>query len=1278
MAISVAKILTRIFGSRNERLLKRYNRIVAQINSMESKVQAMTDEQLRARTQEIRANLTGKNPTLTSAEVLPEAFAIIRESMDRNIGIRQIFNPDEDPLHKFNPDKFDDAALEAYDSVQRAMIATGQSWQAVSIPNIVYDAVRKMYPESRPPFRARCFDVQIIGGLVLYEGRIAEMATGEGKTFVAPLACFMRVLEGFHSHVVTVNDYLVRRDANWVRPAFEALGISVGYIQADLEPGGDSRRKQYQCDITYGTNSEFGFDYLRDNMKERVDLQVQGPLDFAIVDEVDSILIDEARTPLIISGAAHDDAPKYRAADAVARKVIELHKPFAQVDAEVDAAKRAIKAAEGDEDKARSREEKEAARKRQEEAEKRLEAAEKKKEGVTQYYEVELDRKTVHLTHEGIAAAQDAAGVGSFYVGNNMEWPHLMEQALRAHVVYERDKEYVVERGRGNDVEVIIVDEYTGRKMVGRQWSDGLHQAVEAKEKVTIKQETQTLATITLQNFFKLYKALAGMTGTAQTEAEEFAKIYKLEVVTIPTNRPVVRADGEDRVYRTETEKWDSIIEEIKEISDAGRPVLVGTTSVEKSEMLSNLLKRKYGIEHEVLNAKQHEREAHIVVKAGQQHQNAHGETVGNVTIATNMAGRGTDIKLLPETHGAGGLHVIGTERHTARRIDNQLRGRGGRQGDPGSSRFYVSLQDDLMKMFAGEWTIKVLGWLGMEEGMAIEDKRISKGILRAQKKVEERNFLARKNLLEYDEVMDHQRTSFYGMRQQVLEGRNVDKVIWDMIGDSISDAVDKYVTQDYVAAVISEWARQNFSVNLDVTDLRGLKTIEDLENFIKDQARNEATSNISTALAEFMGEEDEDSSMWNVKELSAWAMKEFHVQMSQAQIKALDKPSLEERLREAAIEQIDKRDCAGLLKYLEPRYAEKELSNWAQDKFGISVSPEELIEDATRNIRKPAAEIVALIDQRARAAYARREQEYPVDHILSLVTQGRESGTIDDPNIAEFMRHWTIAKFGSDLTTQHFQTTPIRKLRDELIGLQMAMLEENGGLERNVDQLIAAHGSSATDLANAATKRFSLELGPIRYWVRVTPDEIETAKEPAAVRSLLLAKGKMYLRYELTALEQFVLIQIFDQSWKDHLYAMDMLKAGIGLQAFAEKDPRVLYKKEGYRYFQEMMAGVRDKVTDLIFRARVGGQQQARNAYRETAAVHEEAGGYGVTENVKRTAGQIPEGSSEAQQASDQPQGEGAKVKTIVRNVPKVGRNDLCPCGSGKKYKKCCGVNAE
>jgi preprotein translocase subunit SecA len=1331
MAVTFSKVFVKIFGSRNERLLKRFSRMVAQVNALEEKIQLLTDEGLRARAAELKALLKARK--VRPVEVYPEAFAIIRESMDRNIGIRQIFNPEEDPLNKFDPGKLDPEMRQAYEAVQTRMIETGESWLKVPVPVELYNAVRKLYPESRPPYRARCFDVQLIGGLVLYEGKIAEMATGEGKTFVAPLACFMKVLEGFHCHVVTVNDYLVKRDASWVRPAFEALGMTVGHIQSDMEPGGETRRAQYDCDITYGTNSEFGFDYLRDNMKERVDLQVQGPLDFAIVDEVDSILIDEARTPLIISGAAHDDAPKYRAADEVARKIMELNKPWNAVEKEVDAAKRAIKSAEGDSEKAKSKEEKEAARRRHEEAETALAEAEKKKEGLTQYYEVEWDRKSVHLTHEGIAAAQEIAGVGSFYVGSNMEWPHLMEQAMRAHVVYENDKDYVVERGQRGEQEVIIVDEFTGRKMVGRQWSDGLHQAVEAKERVTIKQETQTLATITLQNFFKLYKSLAGMTGTAQTEAEEFQKIYRLEVVTIPTNRPVVRQDNEDRVYRKEREKWESIIDEIKAYSDAGRPVLVGTTSVEKSEMLSMVLKRKYGVDHEVLNAKYHEREAHIIALAGQTHKNVHGEVVGNVTIATNMAGRGTDIKPARETFfevtaapangtggkyvltqrhtgkvievdaadpdspllqvfqlkegvkTAGGLHVIGTERHTARRIDNQLRGRSGRQGDPGSSRFYVSLEDDLMKMFAGEWVIKVLGWLGMEEGVPIEDARITKGILKAQKKVEERNFLARKNLLDYDEVMDHQRTTFYGMRQQVLEGRDVDEVIWGMIGDSINDAVDKYITRDFAAANIGEWAKTNFEVNLDPGDFRGMHTINELEDFIKDQARAEAETNITATLGEFMGEDSEDTSTWDAKGLSSWAMSRFHVNLPQNQIRKMDSTELEDRLREAAVEQIDRRDCSGLLRYLEPLFAEKELVSWAKEKFAIELDPKELILPTGREgDRKPAEEIVQLIEDRAREAYARREVEYPIDHMLAFAFGGTDGQTVENPYAADYVRSWARAKYGADLPLEYLRGMNVRKLRDELIGHQERMLHD-GELKKEMDKLVA-QDKTPEALLEAFNHRFGgtmtlplIEEDMIDKAKRALPAGAETpAVDMSTELPLYLShKARNFLRQELTDLEQFVLIQIFDQTWKDHLYAMDMLKGSVGLAGFAEQDPRIIYKKEGYDYFRQMMQGVRDKVTDLIFRARIVGQQQARSAYRETAAVHEQGPGYGVSENLAANAqAEVPVGAGEAQAAAAEPLGEAARAKPIVRDVPKVGRNDPCPCGSGKKYKKCCGAH--
>ncbi len=1266
MALTVGKVLIKVFGSRNERLLKRYRKIVEQINAFEPKVSSMTDPELHARTQELREGLIAKN--LKPMEVMPEAFALIRESMDRHIGIRAIFNPETN----FDPEQFDDEMLQAYDQVQKAMISTGQSWERVPIPPQIYDAVRKLYPESRPPFRARCFDVQLIGGLVLYEGKIAEMATGEGKTFVAPLACFMRVLEGFKCHVVTVNDYLVRRDASWVRSAFENLGVSVGFIQSDFEPGGEARGLAYKCDITYGTNSEFGFDFLRDNMKEKAELQVQGPLDFAIVDEVDSILIDEARTPLIISGAAHDDAPKYRAADVVARKMLELNKTWDENERKIDAAKRAMKAAEGDEDKVKGKDKRELelVRARQAQAEKALTEAEAKKSSLVQYYEVELDRKSVHLTHEGVSAAQDAAGVGSFYVGNNMEWPHLMEQSLRAHAVYEKDKDYVIERGQGGQMEVVIVDEYTGRKMAGRQWSDGLHQAVEAKERVPIKQETQTLATITLQNFFKMYKSLSGMTGTAQTEAEEFSKIYRLEVVTIPTNRPIARKDHEDRVYRSEKEKWEAIIDEIKETADAGRPVLVGTTSVEKSEMLSTMLKRKYGVEHEVLNAKYHEREAMIVAKAGEQIKDAAGKMIGQVTIATNMAGRGTDIKLTKATTPAGGLHVIGTERHTARRIDNQLRGRSGRQGDPGSSRFYISLQDDLMKMFAGEWTIRVLGWLGMEEGMAIEDKRITKGIIRAQKKVEERNFLARKNLLEYDEVMDHQRTTFYGMRQKVLEGRDVDQVIWSMIGEAITDAVDKYVTQDVVAATICEWAKMNYEVSIEPADLRGMRDIQSLEGYIKNMARAEAATTITATLGEYMGEgETEQSQSWDVKGLAGWAKSRFQVTLNPAEIKRMDEGELEDRLRTAAIAQIDTRDVNGIMPFLEKHYAETQLSQWAMEKFGVEVSAEEITETGLEARSTPAAAIAEMIDKRARAAYARREVEYPVDHVLTYAFGG-EGGTTDNAYAADWVRAWAKGKYNIDLPIDHIRRQTIYELHAELVEHQRRFLE-GGALEAEVDQMLADNPSAAT-LASRFTERFNTRIRPEDLTVRpVAPSDSED-DQPTTARELLRLRARQVLRKELTDLEQFVLIQIFDQSWKDHLYAMDMLKGGIGLHAFAERDPRVLFKKEGFEYFQQMMAGIRDKVTDLIFRARIMGAVERKSAYNVTSATHEATSSYGVGETVQPAA---PTDPLPAEAASGNEE-TAVRVKTIVREKAKVGRNDPCPCGSGKKYKHCCGQN--
>jgi preprotein translocase subunit SecA len=1357
--LNIGKLLVKIFGSRNDRLLKRYWKLADEIREMEPAVRKKSDEELRARTLELHIGLTGdpatnEKPTLRREDVRGEAMAILREAMDRNIGIRTIFNPDENDMNvRFDPSKLPDEARKLYDEVQRRLIAGGEPWQKVPIPVALYDAVRDIYKDSRPPFRARPFDVQMIGGLVLYEGKIAEMATGEGKTFVAPIACFLRVLEGYHCHVVTVNDYLVRRDAMWIRPAFEALGLSVGYIQSDMDPSGDARRVQYQCDVTYGTNSEFGFDYLRDNMKSSVQQQVQGRLDFAIVDEVDSILIDEARTPLIISGAAaRDDAPRYREADNVAIKIIEANKPWTENEKRADAAKRAIKAAEGDLEKSESKAEKEAAIKRREQAEKDLAEADKKKEGLVQYYEVEWDRKSVHLTHEGIATAQELAGVGSFYVGNNADWPHLMEQAMRARVVYERDKDYVVERGTGprasGEMEVIIIDEYTGRKMTGRQWSDGLHQAVEAKERVPIKKETQTVATITLQNFFKLYKALSGMTGTAQTEAEEFGKIYSLDVVSIPTNRPVIRNDNEDRIYRKEGEKWEAILEEIKLFSDAGRPVLVGTTSVEKSERLSGMLTRKYGIEHEVLNAKQHERESHIVALAGQTHINRHNQKVGNVTIATNMAGRGTDIKLAPEvvwdvaeapTDGegkyvlkqrgtgetreidtvalgkqfeetgkdniahvfqlaphskvVGGLHVIGTERHTARRIDNQLRGRSGRQGDPGSSRFYVSLEDELMKIFAGEWTIRVLGWLGMEEGMHIEDARISKGIMRAQKKVEERNFLSRKNLLDYDDVMDYQRTTFYGMRQRVLEGRQVDQIIWDMIGDSIADAVDKYLVQDFTAATIAEWARVNFEVNLEKADIAGRHDFDFLEDYIKSQARNQVIEDLESKVGEFLGEDEEDRSGWDTSALSSYAMSRFHVSLPQSKIKKMDIEELRDTLREAAFEQIDKQDVEAIQKFLEPLYPQKMLARWAKEKFEIDVDPKEFVEAGTRGNSKEPEVVIDMIESKAREVYQQREVEIPVDNLLYVAA--RETKRIEIPDAANYIRAVARQKYGVDLTYEKLINADVAELREQLLTLQRKALHE-GGVKADVDKMLEPVDGKeppGETIAARFRERFGVEIDPLDLYPQ-PEDPLELAfkkgqrpaavmeqqkQEPQTTREILLAKARGVVRQELNQLEQFVLIEVLDDKWIDHLLAMDILKSGIGLVGFAERDPRVAYKKEGFKFFGEMMTSLRELVTDRLFRVRIGGPTEApRSAYQESEATHEDVGGYGVADALHTPATApsmeaVPAGMADEEAMAEAP----TKVRQIVNEAPKVGRNDPCPCGSGKKYKKCCGKDA-
>jgi len=646
-----------------------------------------------------------------------------------------------------------------------------------SLDDILPEAFAAVRETGRRTLRMRHFDVQLIGGEVLHRGKIAEMKTGEGKTLVATLAVYLNALSGEGVHVVTVNDYLARRDAEWMGPIYQFLGLSVGVIGHDMpEP---ERRAAYQSDITYGTNNEFGFDYLRDNMKYTLEDCVQRSHQYAIVDEVDSILVDEARTPLIISGPSEESTDKYYKIDKLIPRLVR-----------------------------------------------------------EQDYKIDEKARTVVLQESGVEKGEKFLGIENLYDPNHMELVHHIQQALKAHTLFKRDADYMIKDGQ-----VIIVDEFTGRLMPGRRYSDGLHQALEAKEGVRIERENQTLATITFQNYFRMYDKLAGMTGTAETEATEFEKIYKLEVVVIPTNQTLIRREYPDLVYRSEREKFNAVADEAKELNELGQPMLIGTTSIEKSERLSTLLKRR-GIKHVVLNAKYHEREAEIVSQAGK---------IGAVTIATNMAGRGTDIvlggispesqakmnlqarnlnpkehqeeyqkeveKLSPvwqEEHDKvielGGVHIIGTERHEARRIDNQLRGRSGRQGDPGSSRFYLSLEDDLMRIFGSDNISGLMHKLGMEEGVPIESKLITRQIERAQGQVEGRNFEVRKHLLEYDDVMNKQRVEIYRFRREMLKGEDQREYILGLAEDIVIEFLDSYA---HLETEPEEWDLENLKINL-------------------------------------------------------------------------------------------------------------------------------------------------------------------------------------------------------------------------------------------------------------------------------------------------------------------------------------------------------------------------------------------------------------------------------------------------------------------------------
>ncbi|MFC1738709.1 preprotein translocase subunit SecA [Planctomycetota bacterium] len=1158
MLDKVNKILLKIFGSRNERLIKSYDPIVLQANSFEDQIKNLTDDQLKAKTEEFKTSLgNGSSPE----EILPEAFAVAREAARRNVEMRH-------------------------------------------------------------------FDVQLKGGNVLYEGKIAEMATGEGKTLVATLAVYLVYLTGRKVHLVTVNDYLAKRDAEWMGPVYRALGLTVGAIQADMDTAGEDRKNQYQCDVTYGTNNEFGFDYLRDNMKTSLEQMVQPNLEYAIIDEVDSILIDEARTPLIISGPAFDDVSRYKKADEVTRQLIAKQSSYDRTKKQIDAAKRKIASAEGElaeakknKDNQRIEDAQKATRKYQAE----LETAQAKLEGATQYYEVEFDKKAAHLTHEGVGASQDIAGIGSFFTGSNMEWPHLLEQSLRAHVTFEKEKDYVV-----MDDKVIIVDEFTGRLMHGRQWSDGLHQAVEAKENVQIKEETQTLATITLQNFFKLYDQIAGMTGTAVTEAEEFMNIYKLDVVVIPTNEPCIREDQDDAIYKSMKEKFGAITEQINEISSSGRPVLVGTTSIEKNEALSAALTKRFGIEHEVLNAKHHEREAAIVAKAGQRHKNRDGSMRGNVTIATNMAGRGTDIVLGDGVAELGGLHVLGTERHEARRIDNQLRGRTGRQGDAGSSQFFLSFDDDLMSIFAPEWTVKALSWIGWEEGQPIYHKRISKGIEKAQKKVEERNFEIRKSLLEYDEVMDYQRKIFYSRRREILSGKGLKNIIEQMIGAAVETNCETILNKNYSVRCIIEWARTNFGVDLKESDIANLKA-DEIEKLIKEQAKDNTANEISLSLGEYL-EDYSDPQSWDVSGLSSWAMSAFSVNLSVSKVKHMSPEEIEEQLISAACEQIEKKDCARLVQFLAEDFPAQTFVEWVRARFDIKLALEQVKTMST-------SQVSDLIAEKTADKYKQREIEYPVEFAMNMVYGPQEPSIYAYQALAD----WANKKYNADFSAEKIANIKPKALYNRL--LELSKTFNDGKLEREIEDKITRLDSS--QLISWANERFESSLTE------------EDFPENADRKQIVTQTAKEFFRKELSDLEKYVLLQVYDSAWKDHLYTMDHLKSSIWTRSLAQKDPKTEYKREGFRMFEQMLETIEDRVTDIIFKVRLEAGAKARSVWNVSRTTHDEVGQFAMAER-QRAAAQAPQGER--------------KVKQIKLEQPKVGRNDPCPCGSGKKYKKCCG----
>ncbi|MCP4890406.1 MAG: preprotein translocase subunit SecA [Planctomycetaceae bacterium] len=1206
------RAVTAVFGSANARQITRYQNRVETINELESKYESMSDEELRQQSELLRKRLRDGE---TLEDILEDAFAVCREGGKRFLSMRH-------------------------------------------------------------------YDVQLIGGMVLHFGGIAEMVTGEGKTLVATLPAYLNALEGKGVHVVTVNDYLARRDMEWMAPLYMNLGLTVNAIQSGMST--QEKQAAYACDITYGTNNEFGFDYLRDNMRpaakgdDRYDKnaqQCQGPLNFAIIDEVDNILIDEARTPLIISGPADLDLGRYQEADRVANQLSkEVH------------------------------------------------------------FSVDEKQHNVTLTDEGVREAEKLAGVESFYTAGNMEWPHLIDNALKARHLYRRDVNYVVK-----DRQIVIVDEFTGRLMEGRQWSDGLHQAVEAKEGVPIKQETQTFATASLQNIFKMYKKLAGMTGTAMTEATEFMKIYGLDVVAIPTNRNLQRIEHPDLIYLTEKDKFKALADEvershkwdvlnlkddelwgliqdesdeevtiilkgekapqkipqskIESIERKARPVLIGTVSIEKSERLSSLLERR-GIPHDVLNAKQHGREADIVAQAGR---------LNAVTIATNMAGRGTDIILggNPETmawaqlqheyptrlevpdeewnalvkeiddrekmsaegetvRAIGGLQVIGTERHESRRIDLQLRGRCGRQGDPGSSRFFLSLEDDLMRIFAGDFVKSMMERLGMQEGEAIESNLVTRRIAAAQKKVEERNYEIRKSLLDYDEVMDEQRKRVYRYRQNLLDGHSSRSMILELIRGQIDKFVETFLDPHYGVESFATYAGGQLDCQLEPRDFVNMD-FDMASAYAHDQAERQAEVSTAEIVEENLPEEMEDE--WNWKALVNWANTKQGANYQEHQLKKMDRGDLIDELTKKSHARIAKIELDEGASMLDSDFGLRTLSAWMRHKFGIETTPDEFrdVEDSKQ--------VSDALFQHAEEAYNLKEAEYPVLTGLSRFTQKQGAQiSLDREGLIE----WVTRRFGVQL-----DVNDVRMNRDELKTQLIEFSRKTGTAaedkyQRAGEKVSELFGSAdpKTTVAVAAGSNGSLDA--LTQWLAGELDYHAAKEDLLRMNRNELEKtvdGAVDDRFhpEMRRMERQVLLQIVDDTWKNHLLTMDHLRSSVGLKGYAQMDPKVEYKREGMRLFETMWEAIGERVTDLIFRMESSlNEDFIRSTWVEGQASHEEvpsAAGLQQQQQTKSAAQQAAQASSEREDAKPEP---------IRNKSPRVGRNDPCPCGSGKKYKSC------